>query len=103
MSVTIAVGRGAKSMLTIAQVAVDLRSDGGDGWFAVANATQLAPNSTLTVECPSGGGDCIADAVLVQSKARWNDGSRATQVTLRSMDAIVLRRDDAHSQAAGCQ
>jgi len=35
---------------------------------------------------------CIADAVLVESAARWNDGSQAVNVTLRAMDAIVLRK-----------
>lgn len=101
MSVTIAAGDTDPTPTTSSatSVTVDLRTDGGDGWFAVSHDTQLGPNSTLTVECPSGGGDCIADAVLVQSKARWNDGSPATRVTLRSMDAIVLRGADGQQPA----
>ena len=40
----------------------------------------------------AGGGSCIADAVRVESAARYNDGSAADNVTLQPMDAIVLRR-----------
>ena len=79
------------------QATLDLTRQGGDVFFPVAAEAQLAPGATLLVECPAGGGDCIADAVLVESAARYNDGSAAAQVTLQPMDAIVLRRD-----APGC-
>ena len=79
------------------QVTLDLTRQGGDVFLLVAANAQLAPGSTLLVECPAGGGDCIADAVLVESAARYNDGSAAAQVTLQPMDAIVLRRE-----APGC-
>jgi hypothetical protein len=84
MSVTVSPG-GAKAT-------VDLSSEGGDLFFLVAADAQLDPSSTLVIECPAGGGDCIADAVLVESAARMNDGSAAAQVTLQAMDAIVLQR-----------
>ena len=74
------------------ETTVDLTSQGGDLFFAVAANAQLAPGATLTVACASGDGDCIADAVLVESAARWNDGSATASVTLQPMDAIVLRR-----------
>jgi hypothetical protein len=79
------------------QATLDLTRQGGDVFLLVAANAQLAPGSTLLVECPAGGGDCIADAVLVESAARYNDGSAAAQVTLQPMDAIVLRRE-----APGC-
>ena len=40
----------------------------------------------------TGSAPCIADALLLRSKARYNDGSTAAQVTLQPMDGIVLRR-----------
>jgi hypothetical protein len=81
---------------TAPPVTVDLSKDGGDLFFPVAAAAQLSPGATLLVECPAGGGDCISDAVLVESAARYNDGSEVARVTLQPMDAIVLRR------TAGC-
>ncbi len=65
---------------------------GGDAWHGVATAT-LAPGQDVQVRltCPSG--RCGADAVYVESAARWNDGSAANAVTLAAHDAIVLRRD----------
>ncbi len=71
---------------------VNLTREGGDMWLPLfGGAVPLAPGSTLTVECPAGGGACIADAVLVESEARLNDGSPALQVALNPMDAIVLQ------------
>ena len=74
---------------------VDLSSQGGDLFLLVAAEAQLEPSSTLVVECPAGGGACVADAVLVESAARYNDGSAAAQVTLGAMDAVVLERASA--------
>ena len=73
---------------------VDLSAQGGDAFVLVAAEVQLTAASTLTLACPAGGGDCIADAVLVESAARWNDGSAVLggNVTLQGTDAIVLRR-----------
>jgi hypothetical protein len=45
----------------------------------------------------AGSGLLVADALLLESQARWNDGSAVTSVTLDPMDAIVL-----HRTAGGC-
>jgi hypothetical protein len=88
MEVTVATEGGGAPV----SVTVDLTTQGGDLFFPVATGVQLGPNSTLTVSCPAGGGTCIADAVLVESVARWNDGSPVSLVTLQGMDAIVLQK-----------
>ena len=67
-------------------------------WYSIAKSVELVPGSaTLTVSCPGGGGSCIADAVLVESEARYNDGSAVggAGVALGTMDAIILARTDA--------
>ncbi len=71
---------------------LDFSTQGGDQFLPIALGAQLDPTSVLVIECPEGGGGCVADAVLVESAARWNDGSEAPQVTLSSMDAIVLAK-----------
>ena len=78
-----------------AAVKLDLRDSGGDMWMDVtgsAMGAELEPGSKLVVSCPQAGGDCVVDAVLVESVARWNDGSAVSKVTLQAFDAIVLRR-----------
>jgi hypothetical protein len=45
----------------------------------------------------AGSGLLVADALLLESQARWNDGSAVTSVTLDPMDAIVL-----HRTSGGC-
>jgi hypothetical protein len=74
-----------------AAATVDLTRQGGDEWLLLFAGAQLAPGSALTVECPQGGGDCIADAVLVESEARFNDGGAAARVELQPFDGIVLQ------------
>ncbi|MGB7117384.1 MAG: carbohydrate binding domain-containing protein [Anaerolineales bacterium] len=70
---------------------LDQRS-GGDEWNLVAEV-QLAPGDAPYVRMTcTGSAPCIADALLLRSKARYNDGSTAAQVTLQPMDGIVLRR-----------
>ena len=90
MSATVVSASGARSEPTT----LDLTSQGGDQWVVAAGGegegVQLEPGDTLEVACPAGGGDCIADAVLVESAARWNDGSVASNVTLQPTDSIVL-------------
>ena len=94
----------AKSTAVLAVRSFDLREAGGDEWLLVAQGVQLSPaGAHLRVDCAHGGGDCIADAVLVESKARWNDGSQATAVTLQAFDAIVLRKKSSSSPACGKQ
>ncbi len=97
----------------VASMTVDLTNEGGDVWYTVAKSVQLAAgDSTLTISCPSSvsggdeGGTCVADAVLVESEVRWNDGSAVVDieneiesgsgsgggVALQSMDAVILAR-----------
>lgn len=73
-------------------VSVDLTTQGGDQWFLIASGVSLSPSSTLQVDCPAGGQSCIADAVLVESDARYNDGSAAEQVSLQPLDGIILQK-----------
>jgi hypothetical protein len=75
-----------------ASATIDLTSQGGNSFFPIAVGVQLTPTSVLTLECPAGGGACVADAVLVQSTARYNDGTDVDTVTLGPMDAIVLAK-----------
>ena len=107
--------RSSSTSTAVASMTVDLTKEGGDMWYTVAKSVQLAAgDSTLTISCPSSvsgggaGGACVADAVLVESEARWNDGSAVVDnennngnesgsgggggVALQSMDAIVLAR-----------
>jgi hypothetical protein len=84
MTLTVSPGGAART--------VDLSVQGGDEFFTVAADVSLDASSTLEVRCPAGGGDCIADAVLVESAARYNDGSAAAEVTLPALDAILLAR-----------
>ena len=75
-----------------ARATLDLTAQGGDVFFPVAGSVALAPGARLLLECPAGGGACVADAVLVESEARYNDGSAAAEVVLQPMDSIVLRK-----------
>lgn len=89
MTVTVSTGSTA---VIIAPVTLDLTKQGGDVWFPIVKSAQLVRGASLTMSCPHGVGTCIADAVLVESEARYNDGSDAASVTLGTMDAIVLSR-----------
>jgi hypothetical protein len=71
---------------------VNLSTQGGDMFFPLFGELQLDPTSTLQIDCPTGGGTCIADAILIESIARWNDGSAEDSVFLQPMDAIILQR-----------
>lgn len=79
-----------------ASTTIDLTTQGGDMFFVVATNVQLTNTSTLLLECPAGSGDCIADAVLIESAARWNDGSATgPNITIQSMDAVILNKTGA--------
>ena len=76
----------------VASSTLDQRS-GGDEWNQVAEV-QLVPGDAPYVRMTcTGSAPCIADALLLRSQARYNDGSTAAQVTLQPMDGIVLRRE----------
>lgn len=68
------------------------QSAGGDRWIEVAHVA-LAPDESpvLRLVCPDGEA-CCADAVLLRSDRRYNDGTVVTgSVTLGPTDGIVLR------------
>ena len=104
MSVTVFSGvpREIADTAGTVSLTVDLTQEGGDVWFPIARSVELWPgNATLALSCPSaGGGACIADAVLVESEARYNDGSAVASagngagLALGAMDAIVLARTE---------
>ncbi|MFN8454765.1 MAG: carbohydrate binding domain-containing protein [Anaerolineae bacterium] len=75
----------------VASKTFDQRS-GGDEWHFVAEAP-LSPNQInyIRMRC-QGGAPCLADAVHVRSRARYNDGSAAEKVTLQPLDGIILSR-----------
>jgi hypothetical protein len=91
-AMTVTVSSGGMEARQLNAATVDLRTDGGDEWLAVATAVHLGKGAQLQVACPAGGGDCIADAVMVESAARYNDGSAADTVALGPMDAAMLRK-----------
>jgi hypothetical protein len=67
-------------------------STGGDAWHPIATIALKAADKPRVRIRNNGTGTLVADALLLESQARWNDGSAATSVTLGAMDAIVLRR-----------
>ncbi len=75
----------------VATAVLDQRT-GGDEWHLVA-AVLLAPEDGAYVRLTCGSSaPCIADALHLRSRARYNDGSPAAVVTLQPLDGIVLRR-----------
>jgi hypothetical protein len=66
----------------------------GDQWFTLFTDLSLAAGGAPTLTLESGGsGPLIADAVYVySSRARYNDGSAVSQVTLAPFDSILLER-----------
>ena len=73
------------------------QSTGGDEWHLVG-VVPLAPGqgAHVRVRC-DGAAPCIADALHVRSRARYNDGSEALIVFLQPMDGIILARIPPHS------
>jgi hypothetical protein len=67
-------------------------STGGDAWHAIATVALKAADKPRVRIRNNGTGTLVADALLLESQARWNDGSAVTSVTLAATDAIVLRR-----------
>jgi len=66
----------------------------GDQWFTIATDVNLTVAGAPYVSIQNGGSaPLIADAVYVTaSKALYNDGSAAPQVTLAPFDSILLQR-----------
>ena len=68
------------------------QSVGGDVWHRLAKLRLPAGKHTVVRLVCAGKRPCVADALYLRSKARYNDGSVAKTVVLAPMDAIVLRR-----------
>ena len=69
------------------------QATGGDTWTLLFTEVALTPGTVLTLSCSDAATrSCIADAVLVESKARYNDGSplETGAVRLGAFDGIVL-------------
>jgi hypothetical protein len=64
---------------------------GGDEWHLIG-AVSLSPADNAYVRLKCAGSPCVADALYFRSRARYNDGSLATTVTLQPLDGIVLQR-----------
>jgi hypothetical protein len=67
-------------------------STGGDGWQLIGTLALKSADKPRVRVHNAGSGTLVADAILLESQARWNDGSAVSSVTLGAMDAIVLRR-----------
>ncbi|MBI5566880.1 MAG: carbohydrate binding domain-containing protein, partial [Chloroflexi bacterium] len=71
------------------------QTTGGDEWHTIG-IVSLSPSSNAYVRLRCQGAPCIADALYVRSRARYNDGSLAMTVTLQPLDGIVLQRVGSH-------
>eukprot|EP00039_Didymoeca_costata_P009709 m.129397 g.129397 ORF g.129397 m.129397 type:complete len:871 (+) comp14576_c0_seq9:39-2651(+) len=77
---------------TMSSSVVDL-TENGDVWQLTFEDVSFAVGDTLHFVCPSSGGSCVVDAVLVESTARLNDGSAVTSLSISAKDGAVLARD----------
>ena len=82
---------------TVVATATLDQTQGGDEWHRIADVPLTAADGATVRVTALDDAPAIADAVYVQSAARYNDGSPAASVTLEPMDAIVLAKD-----APGC-
>ena len=64
----------------------------GDRWHRIAEVALTAASRPRLRLRSEDGGALIADAILVQSAARYNDGSPAAEVALEPFDGILLER-----------
>lgn len=65
---------------------------GGDEWHELA-AVDLDPERDNVVRLRCGAdGPCVADALHIWSRARYNDGQPVSEVRLEPMDGILLAR-----------
>jgi hypothetical protein len=68
------------------------QSTNGDQWHDLATV-ELSAGSQVSVCVSAAAGACVADALHVRSRARYNDGQPAATVRLQPMDGIILQRD----------
>jgi hypothetical protein len=75
----------------VARATFDQTRD-GDQWHRIGSAA-LSRTAGATVRVTNlAAGSAIADALLVQSAARYNNGAATGSIELDPMDAVVLRR-----------
>ncbi|HJN14281.1 MAG TPA: hypothetical protein QGH10_02260, partial [Armatimonadota bacterium] len=68
------------------------QSDGDGGWVRLFEA-KLRADRTYELELASGGsGVTVADAIRVESAARYNDGAMVTQVDMGPAGGTILLR-----------
>jgi len=65
---------------------------GGDEWHFVAEVHLSPENQNYVRMRCQGGAPCIADALHLRSRARYNDGSPAAKIILQPLDGIILTR-----------
>ena len=63
-----------------------------DSWHTISKVKLKASDKPYLRIQNGGSGILYADAVYVESKARYNDGSPARKVTLEPYDGIILKR-----------
>jgi hypothetical protein len=69
----------------------------GDRWNQIVANLTLPRTAVVSVECT--GGLCIADAVLIESMSRLNDGSDVgTQLTVPAFDGAILANSSCRHQ-----
>jgi hypothetical protein len=72
----------------------------GDRWNVIVANLTLPVTASVSVQC-SGHGLCVADAILVESVARLNDGSAVgPQLTVPSLDGAVLAKTSCRHEVA---
>lgn len=64
----------------------------GDRWYPIAEVALAAKAQPRVRVRSEDSGALIADAILVKSAARYNDGSPAAEVVLQPFDGILLER-----------
>jgi hypothetical protein len=77
---------------TVIATATFDQTTGGDQWHRIGTVELAVADDARVRVRNQAAGTVVADAVLVQSAARYNDGTAAATVDLDPMDAIVLRR-----------
>ena len=62
----------------------------GEQWNVIAAKVILYPGDRVQLVCSESQGSCVADALLLESSARYNDGSYVNEIVLDPMDGIIL-------------
>ncbi len=81
----------------VAKAKLDQRV-GADAWNKLVTVKLAARDAPVLRLSGAESGLLYADALLVESEARYNDGSPCKEVTLDPYDGIILRRDGVSDQ-----